>query len=91
MSKKEQAQNQGAPAQNASAGKKAAQQGSNVISINFNQCLYSECGSKPKRANFCNEHYEWFKFGLVTKNGEKAKDFDKKMMSYENFQKKKAA
>ena len=91
MSAENNSQNQGAPAQDASKKKKAAQPQNNVVQINFNQCAYEECSSKPKKANFCEEHYAWFKFGSITKNGQKAKDFDKKMIAFDSFQKKKAA
>ena len=32
---------------------------------------------KRNDAGFCEEHFMWFKEGLVRRNGEKAKDFDK--------------
>lgn len=88
MSKQDNAQNQGAPAQ---AKKKKSESPNNVVQINFNQCLSEDCSSRPKTANFCDEHYEWFKFGLLTKEGKKPKDFDKKMIAFQNFQEKKAA
>lgn len=41
------------------------------------------CSGKPVRAGFCEEHFHWFKFGLVNKKGEKPVDFDKKFMAFE--------
>jgi hypothetical protein len=46
------------------------------------------CKGKTHRAGFCNEHFMWFKEGLVNRKGEKPKDFDKK---YQNFLRKQAA
>lgn len=51
---------------------------SNVISLSAAKCCAESCKSKPSRAGFCEEHYMWFKEGLLTMEGYKAKDFDKK-------------
>lgn len=40
------------------------------------------CTGKVKRAGFCDEHFLWFKAGLVNRAGEKPKDFDKKFQSF---------
>lgn len=53
-----------------------------------NNCIAEGCKAKSNRLNFCNEHYDWFKQGLVTKAGARPTDFDKK---YVNYMKKKAA
>lgn len=50
----------------------------NVVPLTAHKCLGEDCKAKPTRANFCNEHYIWFKEGLLTMDGYKAKDFDKK-------------
>ena len=50
----------------------------NVVSITVNKCVAEDCKHKPSRAGFCEEHYMWFKEGLLTMDGYKAKDFDKK-------------
>ncbi len=50
----------------------------NVVSLTPNKCVAEDCKSKPSRAGFCEEHYKWFKEGLITMDGYKAKDFDKK-------------
>lgn len=81
------AKNSGAPAQENQNTASA----SNVIPIGIHQCAYQECKAKPQKAQFCHEHYAWFKFGLITKEGMKAKDFDKKRSDYNEFQKRKAA
>ena len=59
----------------------------NVVQLNLN-CVTDDCNSRSKRMNFCEEHFEWFKIGLITKDGKKPKDFDKK---YFAFLRKKAA
>ncbi len=46
------------------------------------------CDGKSTRASFCDEHFQWFKMGLVNRKGEKPKDFDKK---YQAYMRKKAA
>ena len=42
------------------------------------RCPAENCGKKPKRMHFCQEHFEWFKEGLINRAGEKPSDFDKK-------------
>lgn len=51
------------------------------------QCKAEDCKHKPDRAGFCNEHFAWFKWGLVTAAGAKARDFDKKYQGYKNLKK----
>lgn len=58
---------------------------SNVIDLP-KQCPV--CRGKVKRAGFCEEHFLWFKEGLVNRDGEKPKDFDKK---YQSFMRRRAA
>jgi hypothetical protein len=62
----------------------------NVVSLADARCQSEGCKAKAKRASFCDEHFEWFKAGLITKEGKPASDFDKK---YQHFlsAKKKAA
>jgi len=50
----------------------------NVTPIKAEKCISEECKRKPDRAGFCEEHYVWFKEGLMTIDGYRAKDFDKK-------------
>lgn len=45
-------------------------------------CLAEGCGQNPTRAEFCAQHFDWFKLGLITKTGARAKDFDKKFMQH---------
>jgi hypothetical protein len=46
------------------------------------KCKSESCKKAQVRFTFCEEHYDWFKFGLITKVGKKVSDFDKK---YEHF------
>jgi hypothetical protein len=55
---------------------------SNVTPIKAEKCIAENCKHAPERANFCNEHYTWFKEGIMTIDGYKAKDFDKKYHDY---------
>ncbi len=63
-------------------------QSSNVVPMAV--CPAEKCGKKATRAEFCNEHFVWFKEGLIARSGEKAKDFDKKYQAYLMRQKKSA-
>ena len=45
-------------------------------------CKCAGCKKPQARFTFCGEHYEWFKFGLITKAGQKVPDFDKKIDHY---------
>lgn len=45
-------------------------------------CKSQGCKKKSDKMDFCNEHYDWFKFGLITREGVKPIDFDKKYQSY---------
>jgi hypothetical protein len=49
-----------------------------VVSIVVDRCKAEGCKAKSTRAGFCEEHYHWFKEGLITSEGQPAKDFDKK-------------
>ena len=46
-------------------------------------CLSWGCKVEANRFNFCSQHYEHFKFGLIKKTGEPVPDFEKK---WEHFQ-----
>ena len=63
-----------------------AQGGGNVVAMPT-RCKAQGCNKKSDRMDFCNEHYEWFKFGLLTKMGEKPIDFDKKFISFQKHKK----
>jgi len=46
------------------------------------RCKMAECKEKDRLMGFCEEHFIWFKYGLVNRQGEKPKDFDKKYQIY---------
>lgn len=46
-------------------------------------CLSEGCKKKSEKANFCMEHFDWFKEGLITKEGKKPVDFEKKYFHYQ--------
>lgn len=55
----------------------------NVVPIGSSgACCAEGCKKKSDRANFCPEHFAWFKAGLVTREGARASDFDKKFYHY---------
>jgi hypothetical protein len=41
------------------------------------------CKSQSTRFNFCEEHFDHFKFGLIKKTGERVSDYDKKIEHYQ--------
>lgn len=69
---------------------KHQQQGpaSNNVVAMPSRCACEGCKKPSDLMNFCGEHYEWFKFGLITKEGKRPTDFDKK---YQAFRKHHAA
>jgi hypothetical protein len=54
--------------------------GGNVVGLS--RCTCEGCNKKADLMNFCQEHYDWFKFGLITKEGKKPTDFDKKYQAW---------
>jgi len=63
-------------------------QGATVTSLIL-QCIGEGCKKKPDAAGFCEEHFIWFKEGMLTKEGKKPSDFDKKLVNF--MRRKKAA
>ena len=55
-------------------------------SVGAGHCICIGCAKKTEVAEFCKEHFTWFKFGLITRSGERAKDFDKKIQHYREAQ-----
>ncbi len=53
-------------------------------------CHSQGCKSTARRFNFCNEHFEHFKFGLIKKTGEPVSDYDKKFEHYAAHKKRTA-
>jgi hypothetical protein len=45
-------------------------------------CLAEGCKKATERAEFCATHFSWYKQGLITKTGTKAKDYEKKLRFY---------
>ena len=52
------------------------------------KCKSESCKKAQVRFTFCDEHYEHFKFGLVTKAGAKVSDYEKKHEHYVAYQAK---
>jgi hypothetical protein len=63
----------------------------NVIKMFSDQCSAEGCTKKSSRAGFCDEHYLWFKEGLITIQGRKAKDFERKIERFMEKQRSKTA
>lgn len=70
--------------------KKNPSQPQNVVSMPL-KCVADGCKSKPSRLSFCPEHFMWFKEGLISREGHKARDFDKKHQAFMQRQMKKAS
>lgn len=49
------------------------------------------CKTKAHRFNFCDEHFDHFKFGLLKKSGEPVSDYEKKFEHYTAHLKKRGA
>jgi hypothetical protein len=52
------------------------------------RCPTEGCKKPVARMHFCEEHFAWYKEGLINKRGVKPTDFDKK---YQHWMRKKAA
>jgi hypothetical protein len=54
------------------------------------QCFAVGCKHSSTRFNFCEEHFDHFKFGLIKKTGERVSDYEKKIEHYQAHQAKSA-
>ena len=45
-------------------------------------CTASGCRKQPDQFGFCAEHFDHFKFGLITRKGKKVPDYEKKFDQY---------
>ncbi|MEQ1875434.1 MAG: hypothetical protein ABL958_02230 [Bdellovibrionia bacterium] len=66
----------------AKADKKEAATAPAASSSRGGLCLAEGCGKGSERAEFCGLHFQWFKLGLITRTGARAKDFDKKFQQH---------
>lgn len=53
-----------------------------VKDANLGVCIESNCKSKIEKLNFCKEHFEQFKFGVIKITGQHPVDHEKKMGHY---------
>ncbi len=56
---------------------------SNVVNMPI-RCKTEGCSKKSEKAEFCAEHFTWFKEGLITKEGKRPVDFERKMYHFQN-------
>lgn len=54
-------------------------------------CTSWGCKKDGTRFNFCEEHYDHFKFGLIKKTGEPVSDYEKKFEHYQAYVAKRRA
>lgn len=54
-------------------------------------CFATDCKSKSARFNFCTEHFDHFKFGLISKTGEQVSDYEKKIEHFHAYKSKQSA
>jgi hypothetical protein len=47
------------------------------------KCVAWGCKKDSKQFEFCSEHYDHFKFGLIKKSGEQVPDYEKKFEHYQ--------
>jgi hypothetical protein len=50
-------------------------------------CLVHGCKDSPYKYEFCKEHFDQFKFGLIKKDGYQVPDYDKKYDHYLKWKK----
>lgn len=50
-------------------------------------CKVKGCKHSPSKFEFCAEHFDQFKFGLINKHGENCPDYDKKEEQYSHWKK----
>lgn len=48
-------------------------------------CIETHCKARSERLNFCNEHFNQFKFGVIRKNGSYPSDHEKKSGEYQRY------
>ncbi len=48
-------------------------------------CKVKGCKHSPSKFEFCAEHFDQFKFGLINKHGEHCQDYEKKEEQYEHY------
>jgi len=56
-----------------------------VLSFAVGACHSGGCKHPANRMEFCSEHYEQFKFGLIKRTGEPVPDYEKKLEHYTAF------
>lgn len=54
-------------------------------------CKSPYCKIPAKKFDFCEEHFDQFKFGLIKKSGEAVPDYDKKLGHYQAWKSKQRA
>jgi hypothetical protein len=54
-------------------------------------CFAWGCKGQALKFNFCAEHYDHFKFGLIKKTGEPVSDYEKKIEHYMAHKRKRGA
>ena len=72
-------------------GKKGTSKKPQSAAPSVSHCGAQDCKQKESRFGFCSEHFDQYKFGLITKKGAKVPDYDKKFKHWEAFQAKQSA
>jgi hypothetical protein len=73
----------GAPQQHSHAPKPSTGGGKSKHQPIDGKCFAVGCKTNSHRFNFCDEHYDHFKFGLIKKTGEPVSDYEKKIEHYQ--------
>ncbi|MBL7716905.1 MAG: hypothetical protein JNL01_15685 [Bdellovibrionales bacterium] len=77
-----------APAQAAKPAAPKPMGGKAEKEVPAGMCRGEGCKGKSDRFDFCVEHYDQFKFGLINKHGRQVPDFEKKWDHYMAFKAK---
>jgi hypothetical protein len=54
-------------------------------------CIAIGCRAEVHRLEFCTEHFDQFKFGLIKKDGTNVPDYEKKLGHYQAYKTKRSA
>ena len=49
-------------------------------------CTAQGCKKDSTRFEFCSEHFEHFKFGLIKKDGKQVSDYERNLEHYQRYQ-----
>jgi hypothetical protein len=88
MSKGSEAKKEGHDHQQQHSTPKPESKGKGPVAGGTGKCVAWSCKKDSKQFDFCVEHYDHFKFGLIKKTGELVPDYEKKFEHYQAYLKR---